>query len=119
VAYHLGGQRLAAGDNRHEFGEHSFGECDVSGLTGECHRVAAHVQICGQNALEGAQVFVSGTEQAHDEVGRNVDAAANLRCRRTSSVGFAGRHVAFDACFLRSVQRVSVSSLPPRGNPTQ
>ena len=93
MAHHLGGQRLAAGDDRDQFGEHPLGERDVGGFTGQRHRVAAHVQFGGQDALEGAQVFVSGAEQAHDEVGRNVDAAANLRCRRTSSVGLAGRHV--------------------------
>ena len=116
VAHHLGGQRLAAGDDRHEFREHPFGERDVGGLTGERHRVAAHVQICGQNAFECAQIFVSGTEQAHDEIGRNVDAAANLRCRRTSSVGLAGGHVVSDACFLRlGSGLLGRFSLPPRG----
>jgi hypothetical protein len=64
------------------------------------------MQIGGQNALQCAQVFVGGTQQAHDEVGRNIDAAAYLRCRRISSVGLAGRHVVSDACFLWFVQRV-------------
>jgi hypothetical protein len=39
------------------------------------------MQIGGQGAFECAQVFVSGTQQAHDEVGWNIDAAANLRGR--------------------------------------
>jgi hypothetical protein len=119
VAHHLGRQRLATGHDRDEFADHPFGERHVGGLTREGHRVATDMQICGQDAFEGTQVFVSGTEQAHDEIGRNVDAAANLRCRRTSSVGLAGRHVVSYACFLRFVQRVSVLSLPPPDYPTQ
>jgi hypothetical protein len=35
------------------------------------------VDIGGQDALERAQILVGGTQQAHDEVGRNIDAAAN------------------------------------------
>ena len=84
------GQRLAAGDDRDQFGEHPFGERDVGGFAGQRHRVAAHVQIGGQEALECAQIFVGGTEQAHDEVGRNVDAAANRRCRTGQQRWFRG-----------------------------
>src|ERR1700722_2617346 len=94
--------------DRHQFGERPLGERDVSGFAGQRHGVAAHMQIRGQEAFESAQVFVGGTEQAHDEIGRNIDAAANRRYRRTSSVGFAGRHVRPNACFLWCIQRVSL-----------
>jgi hypothetical protein len=56
------------------------------------------VDIGRQDALECTQVLVSGSKQAHDEVGRNIDAAANGRVR--VSVRLAGRHVGFSACFL-------------------
>ena len=51
----------------------------------------------GEDALEGAQIFVGGTQQAHDEVGRNIHAAANGRVR--VSVRLAGRHLGFSASF--------------------
>jgi len=69
-----------------------------------------------RNAFECAQVFVSGTEQAHDELGRNVDAAANLRCRRTSSVGLAGVTWFLMPAFCGwAVVLLGRFSLPPRG----
>ena len=53
------------------------------------------MNIRSQDAFERTQIFVGGTEQAHDEVGRNVDAAANLerltnqqRWSRGASRGF-------------------------------
>jgi hypothetical protein len=63
------------------------------------------MQIGAQCAFEGTQILVCRTKQAHDEIGRNVDAAANLSVGQpgsscVSSTGLAGRHVASDACFL-------------------
>ncbi|GAA2783116.1 hypothetical protein GCM10010533_21740 [Mycolicibacterium pallens] len=60
------------------------------------------MHIGREAAFEGAQVFVSGTQQAHDEVGRNSHAAAHLAVIRASSGRLAGRHVVFEACFLGS-----------------
>ncbi|BBX11256.1 hypothetical protein MNVM_03370 [Mycobacterium novum] len=66
------------------------------------------MQVGGQQAFQGAQVLICGTQQTHDEVGWNIDTAANLRGRHGSG-GIAGRHGVFDACFLVSAgyQRVS------------
>ncbi|GAB7143394.1 hypothetical protein LRC484719_19820 [Mycobacterium riyadhense] len=63
------------------------------------------MQVGTQGAFEGPQVLVGRTKQTHDEVGRNINAAAN-QCvglpgsNGVSSAGLAGRHVASDACFL-------------------
>ncbi len=94
----FGGEPLAAGHDRDEFGDHSLGQRHIGGLAGERQRVAAHMDIGRQDALECAQVLVGGSKQAHDEVGRNIDAAANGRVR--VSVRLAGRHVGLSACFL-------------------
>ena len=108
VAHHLRRQRLAAGHDRDQFGDHPLGERDVGRLTREGDGVAAHMQVGVQGAFQGAQVFVCRTQQAHDEIGRNVDTAANLSVGLqgpscVSSAGFAGRHVVFDACLLSCV----------------
>ena len=101
VPHDLRCQRLSAGHDRYQLGDCPFGERDVGRFTREGHRVAPHMQVGVQDAFEGAQILVGRTEQAHHEVGRNIDAATNLR-RCVSSAGLAWRHVAFDACFLWS-----------------
>ena len=74
-------------------------------LTREGDGIATHMQIGAQCAFEGAQVLICRTQQAHDEIGRNIDAAADLSVgvpgsSCVSSAGLAGRHVVSDACFL-------------------
>jgi len=115
----IGCQSLAAGHDRDQFGNHSLGQRDVSRLAGQGERVTTHVNIGGEDALECAQILVGGTQQAHDVVGRNIDAAAN-RCVRVS-VRLAGRHVALSACFLGFCLGggSGIPSLPPGTSASQ
>ncbi|GFG80365.1 hypothetical protein MPRG_36410 [Mycobacterium paragordonae] len=58
-----------------------------------------------KGAFQGAQILIGPAEQAHHEVGRNIDAAANLGVglpgyTSFSGAGLAGRHVVSAACFL-------------------
>ncbi len=77
MPHHLRGQRLAAGRDRDQFGDHPLGERHIGRFAGKGERVATGMDVGRQDALECAQILVGGTEQAHDEVGRNIDAAAD------------------------------------------
>ncbi len=111
--------------SRDQLGDHALGQRHVGGTARHRHRVAAHVHVGRQAVFEGAQILVGGTQQAHDEVGRNSHAGANRR----ASGCLAGRHVVFEACFLgfsgHGVElRVYRSSCvaragPPRGEHTE
>ena len=119
MPHRLGCQLLTTGHDRDQFGNHSLGKRDVGRLAGQGERIAAYVNIGSQNALEGAQIFVGGTQQAHDEVGRNINAAANRFVR--VSVRLAGRHVELSACFLGSGLVVCYATpiLPPVSDASQ
>ena len=69
---------MTAGHDRYQFGDRPLGQRHVGGLTRDGDGVAPHMQVGAQSAFEGTQIFVCRTQQAHDEIGRNVDAAANL-----------------------------------------
>ena len=107
VAHHLRRQRLAAGHDGDQLGDHPLGERDVGRFAREGDGIAAHMQVGAQYPFEGAQILVCRTQQAHDEIRRNVDAAANLSVGLqgpscVSSAGLAWRHVVSDACLLGS-----------------
>ena len=88
-------------DDRDQFGDRPLGQRDVGGLAGQGDGVAADVDVGRQAAFERAQILVGGTEQAHDEVGRNIDAAVH---RVACESAFVSRGVTwgFRACFLGS-----------------
>ena len=86
-------------DDGDQLGDDALGQRDVGRSAGQGHGVAAHVDVGGEESFECAQILVGGTEQAHHEVGRNIDAAAY---GRRGGVCLAGCHVEVFACFLCS-----------------
>ena len=55
------GEPLATGHDRHEFGDHPLGQRDIGRLAGQGQRVAAGMDIGGEDVFQSPQILVGGT----------------------------------------------------------
>ena len=74
-------------DEVDEFGDDALGRGYLGGFTGQCHLVAADVDVGGQELLEGTQVDVTRAEQPEHDSGRDFDSGCDPRPARLRTAG--------------------------------